>query len=168
MKQIILLLTFAALLATVCIAQKPKPTTRSGSSFDVIIEKDGTKTEIKSSQFQSADGTAVVAEKGRLSLTFGASNDINDKNISFSGWVPSGATGTFTSGDGSAGFSFLTSIMSNVPIFTPEKGATFEITSAPTMGGFVVGTFSGVCKNITDGGTIETYNVSGSFKLARH
>jgi len=149
-------------------AKPKKPSAGSGSTFEMTIEHNGQKTEIKWTQFVTADGNAVNADRGRVMLFYGASNTKVEKNFSFNGWVPIGQTGTFTMGDGpEAGFSLMTSIFSNVPIFMPETGGTIEITNNPTQGGFVVGTFHGTCKAITDAGSIEEYTVSGSFSLAR-
>jgi hypothetical protein len=171
MKKIILLLVLAAFICIPAFAQKAKPKTKSvgsGSTFEMTIERDGQKTEIKWTQFQSADGNAVNADKGRVNLFYGASNSNDEKSFMFNGWVPAGETGTFTIGSGpSVGFSAQTSLLSNVPIFMPDKGGTVTIDANPTQGGFVTGTFQGVCKNVTDAGTVEEYKISGSFKLAR-
>ena len=145
-----------------------KPTATSGSIFEMTIEHNGQKTEIKSTQFQTADGMAVNADQGRVTLFYGASNNNNDKSFSFNGWVPIGQTGIFKLGDDNdRGFSVVTSVIPNVPMFIPEKCGTIEITNNPTKGGFVVGTFRSNCKVVTDAGTLEDYTISGSFKLAR-
>ena len=172
MKNFIVFLVIGFSLAISVSAQKTgakKPAdTSSGSQMDVVIEKGGIKTEIKSSQFQTRDGNAFAADQGRLTLFFGASNSNDARNLSFNGWIPAGETGVFKIGDGpGAGFSLITSVFSNIPMFLPEKGGTIEITDNPKMGGFVVGTFHGTCKAVTDAGTLEEFTISGSFRLAR-
>lgn len=171
MKRLIWICTLALAITSPGFAQKTpvkKPSATSGSSFEMSIEHNGQRTDIRSTQFQSADGNAFAADQGRVTLFFGASNDKDDKNLTFNGWVPAGQTGTFTLGESSSvGFSAMTSLFSNVPLFMPERGGTVEITNNPMKGGFVTGTFSAHCKVVTEAGTVEDYTIIGSFKLSR-
>ena len=173
MKQIILLLTIAIAFTTNGFGQKKtvkpvkKTTVVVGSQFFMTIEHNGEKTEIRNTQFQTADGMTYAegAQNGRTILFYGASNNKDDKNFTFQSWIATPAIGTYNIGD-KAGFSLMTSLFSNVPIFLPKSG-TITITAMPLKGGFVEGTFEIVCENVTDAGKIEIYNVSGSFKLKR-
>lgn len=170
MKQILLLFIIATALTINCFAQKktvPKKDESSGSQLVMTIEHNGEKTEIKYSQFITADGTASPegAANGRFLLFYGASNPKDDKNFMFQGWIPKPEKGTFEIGGG-ASFNVMTSLFPNVPLFGAKSG-TIEITAMPPKGGFVEGTFSGACENVKDDGTIEKYNISGSFKLKR-
>ncbi|MBS1796878.1 MAG: hypothetical protein JSS81_23835 [Acidobacteria bacterium] len=169
MKRIILLLTFAAVFSVNAFSQKqppPKPDA-SESRFAITIEHDGQKTEIVNTQFQTADGNASAegAQNGRILLFYGASNDKDEKSFSFQGWVPRPEKGVFTNENG-AGLNFMTSLFSNVPMFIP-KTMTVEITAMPLRGGYVEGTFTAVCDNVRDDGSVETYNLSGSFRVKR-
>jgi len=171
MNKLFWICTIALALTISGFAQKKpvkKAAASSGSNFEVTIEHNGQKTEIKWTQFVTADGTAVNADQGRVMLFFGGSNTKDEKNVAFNGWVPIGQTGTFSTGAGpGAGFSVMTSIFSNVPIFGPGKDGVIEITNNPTHGGFVTGTFRGTCDVMTSSGEVEKYTVSGSFTLKR-
>ena len=155
-------------------AKKPPPTTAKSGPIDdtqmvMTIEHNGEKTEIKFSQFQTHGGGTIpdASNPNRLGLFYGASNNKDDKNFSFQGFIPI-EKGTFQIGNGgNAGFTLMTSLFSNVPMFMAKSG-TYEITAMPLKGGFVEGIFSVICENVTNEGKIEIYNISGSFKILRN
>jgi hypothetical protein len=162
---------FIISLSLTCFAQKkttPKKENDSGSQFEMTIEHNGEKKEIKYTQFQSADGNATAegSQNKRVMFFYGASNNNDNKNFSFNAMIPTAEKGVYKIGDEGVSFNLTASEFSNVPMFLPKNGQ-IEITAMPLKGGFVEGTFSVECQNVKDDGTIETYNVSGSFKLKR-
>ena len=174
MKQIYLLTIITLIFTTQILAQKKpveKADTSSGSWFSMTIEHNGTKTEVKSTQFQTADGNAMSegAQNGRLLFFYGASNNKDEKSFSFQGWIPKPEKGVYEFGEESesgAGFNVRTTAFNDVPMFMPKSGS-MEITNVPLKGGFVEGKFSVVCENVKDDGSTEIYNISGSFRLKR-
>lgn len=172
MRRAFLILTITILFTSTLFAQKKtapkKDSGSSGSQFEMTIEHNGEKTEIKYSQFQSADGNAVAegSQNGRIMFFYGASNNNDDKSFSFNAMIPAAEKGVYKIGDDGVSFNLMSSQFSNVPMFLPKEGQ-IEVTAIPQAGGFVEGTFTVVCQNVKDDGSIETYNVSGSFKLKR-
>ncbi len=138
------------------------------TTFFMTIEHNGRKTDVKYTQFKSHGGTTIPdgGNSHRLLLTYGASNDTDDKNFSFQGMIPVAEKGTYTIPSDGTTFTLMTSLFPDVPIFLVRSG-TYEITAVPQKGGFVEGTFSVVCDNVKDDGSVETYTINGSFKLLR-
>ncbi len=149
-------------------APAKKPEVVIGSQLVMTIEHNGSKTEVKYSQFKTADGNATLDPSGKLVLFYGASNDKDDKSFSFQGWTSTEGKGTFPIGGTNArttGLSIMTTEFPDVMFIA--KSGSFEITAAPLAGGFVEGTFSVACEVLTSEGNVETYNIIGSFKLKR-
>lgn len=171
MKKLLVILVITIALSLSGLAQK-KPASKTGpideTTYSMTIEHNGEKTEVKHSQFKTHGGTSAPdgSVPNRLLFMYGASNDIDDKSFSFNGWIPATAKGTYTVGNGGAGFSLMTTAFPDVPIFLVKSGS-YEITAVPLKGGFVEGTFSMICENITNEGKVETYNISGAFKVLR-
>jgi hypothetical protein len=138
------------------------------TTFFMTIEHNGQKTDVKYTQFKSHGGTTIPdgGDSHRLLLTYGASNDSDEKSFSFQGMIPAAVKGTYPMPNDGTSFTLMTSLFPNVPIFMVKSG-TYEITAVPQKGGFVEGTFSVVCDNVKDDGSVETYTINGSFKLLR-
>lgn len=170
MRSFLLAMILLVLTATIGLGQKPvRKDSTSGSQFDVTVELNGRKTEIKYLQFESADGMAYSegAANGRLVLQYGASNSKDEKNFAMMSWIARPEKGEFALGDSNgASFTFTTSLFSDVPMFIGKEG-TIKITAMPQAGGFVEGTFVADCDNVKDDGSVETYHLTGSFKLVR-
>lgn len=166
-----LLFTIAVALCVNCFAQrKPvnKKDTSSGSQLVMSIEHNGEKKEIKYSQFQTYDGNSLLNADGKFTLFYGASNAKDSESFAFQGWIPSAQSGIFQIGgdEAKAGFNVMTTAFPNISMLIAQSGK-IEITAMPLYGGFVVGTFEGVCETVTNEGSVEKYAVSGSFKLVR-
>ncbi|MFT3746075.1 MAG: hypothetical protein QM785_17525 [Pyrinomonadaceae bacterium] len=152
-------------------AQPKKAASKAGpvdeTTFFATIEHNGEKTEIKYSQFITHGGTTIPdgSSPGRMLLTYGASNNKDDKSFSFQGQIPASAKGSYPIGSGAA-FNLMTTAFPNVPMFMASSGS-YEIGATPLKGGFVDGTFSVVCKNVDKDGNEDVYNISGSFHLLR-
>ncbi len=172
MKSITLVFVLMLITAISCLAQKqparPSAPSLSNGQFDITIEHNGDKTEIKSTQFQNADGFFLDNENGLLSISFRADNDKDEKKISITGRLPKAVAGTYPLGvgEGTALFNIESSEFPKVPLFFAKSGS-IEISSMPLAGGFIAGSFKEICENGTDDGRMETYTVSGSFKFRR-
>jgi hypothetical protein len=136
--------------------------------FFITVEHNGEKTELKYTQFENHAGNATPdGGKGRMGFFYGAGNSVkNDDDFEFVGMIPAAAKGTYQFGTDGVMFYFKADEFPNVPMFLCKSGS-YEITAMPLAGGFVEGTFSAACKNITNDGEVENYNLSGSFKLLR-
>lgn len=161
-----------AISAAVVAAQRTpprRPDTSSGSSMEIVVLHNGTKTEIRSSVFKSHDGYALKQPDGKLMLFYGASNTADEESFSFSGMINGISTGIYAMGgvNSQATWSLTATAIKGATMLLPQEGGTVEITSAPTMGGFVVGTFHAKCQAVMESGSVEDFDVSGSFKLAR-
>ena len=172
MRSIYLVFVLTLVTAISCMAQKhpvkpPAPSTSDGQ-FDITIEGGGNKTEIKSTQFQNADGFFLDNENGLLTIAFRADNDKDEKKISITGRLPKAVAGTYPLGigEGTALFNIESSEFPKVPLFFAKSGS-IEISSMPLAGGLIAGSFKEICENGTDDGRMETYTVSGSFKFRR-
>ena len=166
--RILLFLTLLLGLAAIANAQPKKTAPKTGpvdeATFFATIEHNGEKTEIKHTQFVTHGGTTIPAGN-LLMLSYGASNNKDDKNFAFQGQIPSAAKGTYPIGSG-ASFNLSTTSFPNIPLFMAESGS-YEIGAVPLKGGFVQGTFSVVCKNVDKDGNEDVYNISGSFRILR-
>ena len=145
-----------------------KSGTIDDTMFFITVEHNGEKTELKYTQFENHAGNATLEDgKGRMNFFYGAGNSVkNDEDFEFIGMIPAAAKGTYQFGTTGTMLSFKADKFPNVPMFLCKSG-TYEITAMPLVGGFVDGTFSAACENVTNDGKIENYNLSGSFKLLR-
>lgn len=161
--------TFAALAVSAQRKPVAKPDTSSGSTMDIVVTHNGTKTEIKSTVFSSHDGYALKQPDGKLMLFYGASNSVNDESFSFSGSVSGTTVGIYPMGgeNSKASWSLTATAIKGATMLLPQEGGAVEITSAPSMSGFLVGTFHAKCQAVMESGTVEEFDVSGSFKLIR-
>lgn len=171
-RQAFLMVCVLVLATTAVSAQKPgpkKPDTSSGSTMEIVVEHNGTKTEIKSSVFKSHDGYAMKQPDGKLMLFYGASNSMDEESFSFSGNVSGVSTGIYPMGgeNSKATWNLTATAIKGATMLLPQEGGTVEITSSPVVGGFVVGKFHAKCQAVMESGTIEEFDVSGSFKLVR-
>lgn len=141
------------------------------TSFFITIERNGEKTELKSTQFENHDGIAFTndSDHGKMTMSSRAGNEkINEENFAFTGSLMNDAKGSFKLGqaDGTV-FTFMTTKFSYIPQFLCTTGA-YDITAMPLKGGYVEGTFSANCDAASaDGSQLEHYTLSGSFKLLR-
>lgn len=149
-------------------AQPKKTAPKTGpvddATFVATIKHNGEKTEIKHTQFVTHGGTTIPAGN-ILMLSYGASNNKDEKNFAFQGQIPAAVKGTYPIGSG-VSFNLSTTSFPKIPLFMAESGS-YEIGAVPLKGGFVQGTFSFVCKNVDKDGNEEVYNISGSFRILR-
>ncbi len=172
MKSTALVFVLMLITALSCLAQKqkvppPAPSFVNGE-FDITIEHNGNKTEIKSTQFQNSAGFFLDNESGLLTIGFRADNDKDERKISINGRLPRAAAGTYPLGigEGTALFNIETSEFPKALFYA--KSGSIDISNMPLAGGVINGTFNEICEVGTDDSDkLETYTVSGTFKFRR-
>jgi len=164
----LLLLTFSA-VSDAQKVNKGKPDTSSGSSMDLTIAREGQKTEIRSTQYSTHDGYIMKNPGGDFMIFFGASSSGDGPSFSLTGQLKGDKPGTYAIGgeDSKAGFNLQASILKGTTMLMPQENGEIVITSFPLAGGFVTGSLHATCQTVTEAGTVETYDVSGTFRLIR-
>lgn len=150
-------------------AVKPKGDASSGSTMELTIIREGQKTEIRSTQYETHDGYLLKNPNGEFMIFFGAGSSGDGPSFTLTGQLKGDKPGTFAIGgeNAKAGFNLQASVLKGTTMLAPEDNGEIIITSFPLAGGYVTGTLHALCQTVTEDGNVQKYDVSGTFRLIR-
>lgn len=162
-----------AVAAGSAFAQRPenakKADAASGSYMEMTVVSGGQRTDIKSTQYQTHDGYILKNPDGKFMLFFGAGSKGDGPSFTFTGQLDKGEVGTYKIGGENTtnGFNLMATVLQGNTLLMPQEDGEIIISAFPLPGGFVTGTFHGICQTVTDDGEVKKLDVSGSFRLIR-